>query len=528
MTYYEILEVAETASDEVIRMAYKALAKKYHPDVFKGDPKIAEEKMKQINTAYEVLSDAEQRRKYDSFLHSKRAETRQDYQEAQNASESKPKDSAKKQQAQSAGKDTQDSNYKYPSGAKSGAIIAIFLFLSFSQVAHPYIENEALYDYAMLFGFVDFIFVNLIMMAFPMFAGVIKRNSTPKYIKWICAANSIAICLVSLLLYILEVTAAISVGWIIAVLYYFINKHILLQIQKANPDRKKSIIVVCIVCLVMVAMFIGGVILSNSFFAEAQNKDDGLSNTENTNENSTSDNTADYYVDEDGNQYYLEDGIWYVGVRTISLADEFTAEFVYALWEQGKATEESMIAIMDEYGAEQGGGKLYLIEQGDFVDEIDEWCFSTERMVGDVAIIENPYGYSICYISEIFRPAGASVNNSASRDPYKEHPYYKLAKIVANDYKSFIDQIDEIGTIVTAGNYSEDLKKEKVIDHINNLSLEYGQRIILFRIQYMDDNTYNSEIVDYLNERDDVSYEEMVCILEELGFAVFSDGTVKW
>ena len=40
MTYYEILEVAETASEEVIRMAYKALAKKYHPDVFKGDPTV--------------------------------------------------------------------------------------------------------------------------------------------------------------------------------------------------------------------------------------------------------------------------------------------------------------------------------------------------------------------------------------------------------------------------------------------------------------------------------------------------------
>ena len=48
MTYYEILEVAETASEDVIRMAYKALAKKYHPDIFTGDPQIAEEKMKKI------------------------------------------------------------------------------------------------------------------------------------------------------------------------------------------------------------------------------------------------------------------------------------------------------------------------------------------------------------------------------------------------------------------------------------------------------------------------------------------------
>lgn len=37
MNYYEILEITSTASDEVIRMAYKALAKKYHPDTYEGD-----------------------------------------------------------------------------------------------------------------------------------------------------------------------------------------------------------------------------------------------------------------------------------------------------------------------------------------------------------------------------------------------------------------------------------------------------------------------------------------------------------
>lgn len=68
MTYYEILQVSENASDEVIHMAYKALAKKYHPDLFRGDRKFAEEKMKQINVAFEILSDKQKRAQYDSFL----------------------------------------------------------------------------------------------------------------------------------------------------------------------------------------------------------------------------------------------------------------------------------------------------------------------------------------------------------------------------------------------------------------------------------------------------------------------------
>ena len=68
MNYYELLQVSENASDEVIKMAYKALVKKYHPDTFKGDKAFAEEKTKEINEAYDVLSDPVKRQEYDLFL----------------------------------------------------------------------------------------------------------------------------------------------------------------------------------------------------------------------------------------------------------------------------------------------------------------------------------------------------------------------------------------------------------------------------------------------------------------------------
>ena len=68
MTYYEILEVSENASEEVIKMAYKALCRKYHPDVYSGDEKIANDMMSLINEAYDVLSDASKRQEYDEFL----------------------------------------------------------------------------------------------------------------------------------------------------------------------------------------------------------------------------------------------------------------------------------------------------------------------------------------------------------------------------------------------------------------------------------------------------------------------------
>ena len=62
--YYETLGVSKTATADEIRSAYRKLARKYHPDVAK-DKKEGEEKIKEINEAYEVLSDPEKRTKYD-------------------------------------------------------------------------------------------------------------------------------------------------------------------------------------------------------------------------------------------------------------------------------------------------------------------------------------------------------------------------------------------------------------------------------------------------------------------------------
>lgn len=68
-TLYDRLEVSRKASPEIIDKAYKTLAKKYHPDLQTGENKaIAEEKMKKINEAYSVLSDAKKRKEYDEKI----------------------------------------------------------------------------------------------------------------------------------------------------------------------------------------------------------------------------------------------------------------------------------------------------------------------------------------------------------------------------------------------------------------------------------------------------------------------------
>lgn len=67
--YYEVLSVAKTASGEEIKRAYRRLAMKYHPDRADGDKAEAEARFKECAEAYEVLSDDEKRRRYDTHGH---------------------------------------------------------------------------------------------------------------------------------------------------------------------------------------------------------------------------------------------------------------------------------------------------------------------------------------------------------------------------------------------------------------------------------------------------------------------------
>ena len=66
--YYEVLGISKGASEDEIKKAYKKMARKYHPDLNPGD-KEAEEKFKEVNEAYEVLSDADKKARYDQYGH---------------------------------------------------------------------------------------------------------------------------------------------------------------------------------------------------------------------------------------------------------------------------------------------------------------------------------------------------------------------------------------------------------------------------------------------------------------------------
>jgi hypothetical protein len=71
-------------------------------------------------------------------------------------------------------------------------------------------------------------------------------------------------------------------------------------------------------------------------------------------------------------------------------------------------------------------------------------------------------------------------------------------------------------------------KKEKVIKYIEGLDISDDAKHILLKYEYPGDDTYNYEIIDYLNSRTDISYTEIKAVLEELGFTVDNKGNITW
>ena len=115
---------------------------------------------------------------------------------------------------------------------------------------------------------------------------------------------------------------------------------------------------------------------------------------------------------------------------------------------------------------------------------------------------------------------------------YKNPEKYTLSKAIADDvvtYKKYTGELYDIKADKDANGKSiSGSRKEKVLDYINGLDADYGQKIILFKSEYNADDTYNYEIIEYLNGRDDISYSEMETILKELGFDVSADGDISW
>ena len=117
--------------------------------------------------------------------------------------------------------------------------------------------------------------------------------------------------------------------------------------------------------------------------------------------------------------------------------------------------------------------------------------------------------------------------NWAFQNPDK----YTVSKAISDDvvqYKSYTKGLSEIEADKDENGKSiNGSRKEKVFNYIESLPLDYGQKCILFKSQYKADDSMNMDIIEYLDSREDIDYNEMVTILKELDFTV-EGNNVYW
>lgn len=149
--------------------------------------------------------------------------------------------------------------------------------------------------------------------------------------------------------------------------------------------------------------------------------------------------------------------------------------------------------------------------------------------------VKNPEKY------DFLQSVGVSVAEYSSFDDdtkdayewaYQNPEKYTLSRAVTDDvavYRQYAKALNDISADKDeSGKSISGSRKTKVINYLNNLDADYYTKIMLFKMEYNADDTYNREIIEYLNGRSDISYEEEVTILQELGFTVTADGTVRW
>lgn len=106
-----------------------------------------------------------------------------------------------------------------------------------------------------------------------------------------------------------------------------------------------------------------------------------------------------------------------------------------------------------------------------------------------------------------------------------------MGKVFSNvkEYRQYTTDLSAIRADKDANGKSiSGSAKEKKRNYIWSLNIDEGAKYILFKSEYPSDDTYNYQIVEYLDNRADISYEEMVTILTELGYKVSSTGYVTW
>ena len=196
----------------------------------------------------------------------------------------------------------------------------------------------------------------------------------------------------------------------------------------------------------------------------------------------------------------------------------------------------------------KGYGKYSSFEEFDFAEKNPEkYQFLQDRNISWSKYVWNKEEYNYAYnnteMYDFLQENGVSYKQYKSFDEdtkdafswAKENPgKYAVSRAISSDFLTYYGYKKDLGELNAKdanGNTVSGLKKQRVFDYIENLDLDYGEKIILYRSMYdskSDKAQYNADILEYLNSRNDLTYLEKKTILEELDFKVSADGTVTW
>ena len=201
-------------------------------------------------------------------------------------------------------------------------------------------------------------------------------------------------------------------------------------------------------------------------------------------------------------------------------------------------------------------GKSTLNEKGDYIGGLDLETWQKNLLINNIADREekidmtdyddfgdfeefdfaqkNPEKYAFLQSQgvtvkdyENFDEDTKSAYSWAANNPEK----FTVSKAITGDvvkYKQYTKALNELKADKYAnGKTVNGSRKAKVVDYLNNLDMDYYGKIILLKSEYPSDDTYNAEIINYLNNRNDLTYDELVTIYTELGFTV-KNGYVYW
>ena len=200
-------------------------------------------------------------------------------------------------------------------------------------------------------------------------------------------------------------------------------------------------------------------------------------------------------------------------------------EFDYAVKNPEKYKIAEQVGGFEAYMEYQEGMKgMKLAEKADYIAGLDLSDAQKNALINGETDRKEPidmtgYDPSVYSSFEEFEFAKDSPETYAVAKAVGGYDAYKGYSSELYDIKADKDQY---------GKSISGSRKAKVLDYINNLDADYYTKIILWKSEYTSDDSYNYEIIEYLNGRDDISFEEEIAILRKLGFKVTDDGSISW